>query len=114
MTTNDEGNAIANPRHDERNVDMTARRTSTRRIAKADVEVLDEAIIVTPTETVIVNDDAVPAPPARKYMSHEGCDHARKGEAGKAARQVCRRNHRAWFAAEAEWLASVENDAIAV
>ena len=49
------------------------------------------------------------APPARKYFSHANCDHARKGEAGKAARATCRRAHRAWFTAEAEYLASQES-----
>ena len=47
----------------------------------------------------------------RKYMSHEHCGHARKGEAGKAARAACRRAHRAWFAAELEWFASDEGAA---
>ena len=113
MTTNDEGMHKRKPRHNERNVDMTARRT-TRKTVSADIAVEDTATIVPDTAPVIESPDAVPAPSNRKYMSHENCDHARKGEAGKAARQVCRRNHRAWFAAEAEWLASQESDAIAV
>ena len=61
-----------------------------------------------------VEADSSAAPPARKYFSHANCDHARKGEAGKAARATCRRAHRAWFTAEAEYLASQESDAIAV
>lgn len=89
---------------------MTARRT-TRKAATADI-IVDDAPIV--SETIDATDVQELAKPARKYMSHENCDHARKGEAGKAARQVCRRNHRAWFAAEAEFLASQESDAIAV
>ena len=94
---------------------MTARRTSTRKAAVTEIAVDDDPIIV--ADDVIQESapqDAVPAPKNRKYMSHEGCDHARKGEAGKAARQVCRRNHRAWFAAEAEYLASIAEDAVAV
>ena len=97
---------------------MTARRT-TRKAATADIiipatEDLPEVNVT--RDVKIVDGEIVVADtkPARKYMSHENCDHARKGEAGKAARQVCRRNHRAWFAAEAEWLASQESDAIAV
>ena len=100
---------------------MTARRT-TRKAATADVTVTEDpiavfdAIVASPEAVAVLNTpvETPPAPKARKYMSHEGCDHARKGEAGKAARQVCRRNHRAWFAAEAEWLASQESDAVAV
>ena len=95
---------------------MTARRT-TRKAASTDVIIPADDELNLPEVNVtrdVVMTDAVPAPPARKYMSHENCDHARQGEAGKAARQVCRRNHRAWFAAEAEWLASQESDAIAV
>lgn len=46
--------------------------------------------------------------PPRKYMSHEHCGHARKGEAGKNARANCRRAHRAWFAAEIEYMASLD------
>lgn len=88
---------------------MTARRT-TRKAATADVAV-EEPINVEPTP---VPEEVVAKAPTRKYMSHENCDHARKGEAGKAARQVCRRNHRAWFAAEAEWLAANESASIAV
>lgn len=100
---------------------MTARRT-TRKAVSTDIIIpatedlpevnvtRDVKIVDGETGETIVGDTK----PARKYMSHENCDHARKGEAGKAARQVCRRNHRAWFAAEAEWLASQESDAIAV
>ena len=84
---------------------MTARRT-TRKAATVEISVPDDIVV---TENL----DQPTPPKARKYMSHEGCDHARQGEAGKAARQVCRRNHRLWFAAEAEWLASQES-AIAV
>lgn len=99
---------------------MTARRT-TRKAATADI-IVDDAPIVSETidaTEVVINGVALTdvqelAKPARKYMSHENCDHARKGEAGKAARQVCRRNHRAWFAAEAEWLAANESASIAV
>ena len=92
---------------------MTARRT-TRKAATADIIIpaTEDLPEVNVTRDVVMTDGV--APKARKYMSHENCDHARKGEAGKAARQVCRRNHRAWFAAEAEWLASQESDAIAV
>ena len=97
---------------------MTARRT-TRKAVSTDIiipatEDLPEVNVT--RDVKIVDGEIVVADtkPARKYMSHENCDHARKGEAGKAARQVCRRNHRAWFAAEAEWLASQESDAIAV
>ena len=53
------------------------------------------------------------APPARKYFSHANCDHARKGEEGKAARAACRRSYHAWFNAEAEYLAG-EGIAVAV
>ena len=93
---------------------MTARRT-TRKAVSTDIIIpaTEDLPEVNVTRDVVMV-DAVPAPPARKYMSHENCDHARMGEAGKAARQVCRRNHRAWFAAEAEWLASQESDAVAV
>ena len=94
---------------------MTARRT-TRKAATADI-IVDDAPIVSETidaTEVALTDVQELAKPARKYMSHENCDHARKGEAGKAARQVCRRNHRAWFAAEAEWLAANESASIAV
>ena len=99
---------------------MTARRT-TRKAVSTDIIIPAEDNLpeVNVTRDVVMTDGvtgeivvADTAPKARKYMSHENCDHARKGEAGKAARQVCRRNHRAWFAAEAEFLAS--HDAIAV
>lgn len=90
---------------------MTARRT-TRKAATVDVAVDDAPIITESVATVI--ETPVPAPAGRKYMSHENCDHERKGEAGKAARQACRRAHRAWFAAEAEFLASIAEDAVAV
>lgn len=53
------------------------------------------------------------APKARKYFSHSNCDHARKGEEGKAARAACRRSYHAWFNAEAEYLAG-EGIAVAV
>ena len=79
---------------------MAARRNTKNLVS--DIDIVEEA----PVE----ND----APPARKYFSHANCDHARKGEAGKAARATCRRAHRAWFTAEAEYLASQESDAIAV
>ncbi len=89
---------------------MTARRT-TRKAATVDVAVDDAPIITESVATVIPEP---PVAPSRKYMSHENCDHERKGEAGKAARQACRRAHRAWFAAEAEFLASIAEDAVAV
>lgn len=78
------------------------------------------------TKTVVVNDELdidapvvespaeVTTPPARKYFSHANCDHARKGDEGKAARAACRNAHRKWFAAEAEYLESISEDAIAV
>ena len=47
-------------------------------------------------------EDEEQAAPARKYFSHANCDHARKGEAGKAARAACRRAIRTWLAAEAD------------
>ena len=86
---------------------MTARRT-TRKAASTDVIIPADDDV---TRDVVMT-DAVPAP--TKYMSHENCDHARKGEAGKAARQVCRRNHRAWFAAEAAYLESLNEVPVAV
>ena len=95
---------------------MTARRT-TRKAVSTDIIIPEDLPEVNVTRDVkIVDGEIVVADtkPARKYMSHENCDHARKGEAGKAARQVCRRNHRAWFAAEAEWLAANESASIAV
>ena len=109
MTTNDEGTHNVNLVTTKGIVIMTARRT-TRKAASTDVIIPADDDV---TRDVVMT-DAVPAPPARKYMSHENCDHARQGEAGKAARQVCRRNHRAWFAAEAEWLAANESASIAV
>ncbi|AZS06628.1 hypothetical protein SEA_JACOREN57_65 [Mycobacterium phage JacoRen57] len=93
---------------------MTARRT---RKAPASIDVavedLEPNTDVIVEDAPVVDDDPDPAP-ARKYMSHANCDHPRKGEAGKAARAQCRRAHRAWFAAEAEWLASHNNDSVAV
>jgi hypothetical protein len=77
-----------------------ARRTSTKAIeVNTDIELDNE-----PEETT----------DNRKYMSHNGHGHAQKGEAGKKARAACRRAHRAWFAAEAEFLASQEKEAVAV
>lgn len=80
---------------------MTARRTN-RKTVNVDIDVPEVA------------DDNAPAAPSRKYFSHANCDHARKGDAGKAARAACRNAHRAWFAAEAEYLESISEDAIAV
>ena len=71
---------------------MTARRTN-RKTVNVDIDVPEVA-------------DA-PVAPARKYFSHANCDHARKGDEGKAARAACRNAHRKWFAAEAEYLAEV-------
>ena len=112
MTTNDEGTHNVNLVTTKGIVIMTARRT-TRKAATADIAVPEDTATVVPEPTTVVVNDT-PSKPARKYMSHENCDHARQGEAGKAARQVCRRNHRAWFAAEAEWLAANESASIAV
>ena len=98
---------------------MTARRT-TRKAVSTDIIIPEDLPEVNVTRDVKIVDGetgeivVADTKPARKYMSHENCDHARKGEAGKAARQVCRRNHRAWFAAEAEWLAANESASIAV
>lgn len=75
----------------------------TRKTATVEIEL--------PTvEDVIENTDdvtTVDVPPARKYFSHANCEHATKGDAGKAARAMCRRNVRAWLNAEAEYLATV-------
>ena len=77
---------------------MTARTTtSRRRSTKAEAPSIDVEL------DAEVNDDA-PKVPARKYFSHSNCDHARKGEAGKAARAACRRSIRSWLKAEAEYL----------
>jgi hypothetical protein len=98
---------------------MAARRTRKAPIADIilddEIEVVDHETGVTNDELinwdgdviadVVVADDDAPAAPSRKYMSHENCDHPRKGDAGKAARAACRRKHRAWFAAEAAFLA---------
>lgn len=70
---------------------MAATRTRAKKPVTADVA-LDEAPVT------------VAAPPARKYFSHANCDHARQGEAGKAARAACRNAHKAWLKAEAEFL----------
>lgn len=70
---------------------MAATRTRAKKPVTADVA-LDEA--------------PVTVAPARKYFSHANCDHARKGEEGKAARAACRNAHKAWLKAEAEFLAS--------
>lgn len=85
---------------------MTARRT-TRKAATVDIDVPDEAVIA---DAPIVIEEA-PAAPAnnRKYFSHANCTHARKGDAGKAARAKCRADIRKWLAAEAE-----HNDEVAV
>ena len=83
---------------------MAARR-STKKPVSADIDLIEEEP---------KNDAPDAKAPSRKYFSHANCDHARKGEAGKAARATCRRNHRAWFAAEAEYLASVNDDSVAV
>lgn len=95
---------------------MTARTTTSRRrntkVAK-DL-VLDTNDDVLDHDTGVTADDVTEeATPARKYMSHANCTHARKGEAGKAARAACRRSIRAWLNAEAEFLAE-ENVNIAV
>ena len=86
---------------------MTARRT-TRKATTVDVEVPEEPVINDAPETI----DAAPATPAtnRKYFSHANCDHARKGEAGKAARAKCRAGIRAYLKAEAEWKESLTVD----
>ena len=80
----------------ERLIQMAARRN--RKAAEIDVKLDD----LEPNTDVIVED--VPEEPKRKYFSHANCDHARKGDVGKAARAQCRRNIRAWLAAEAEFL----------
>ena len=74
---------------------MIAIRTRTRKAVVADIDVPDD------DNTPVVTGTA----PNRKYMSHANCDHPRKGEEGKAARAQCRRAHRAYLAAEAEFLA---------
>lgn len=81
----------------------TSRRRTTKPATKpaADID-LDDVSDATP----VVNDTPAAPSTARKYFSHANCDHARSGEAGKAARATCRRNIRAWLAAEAEHLAS--------
>ena len=93
---------------------MTARR-STRKAPSIDVDLDLDTNVELPDLPVageeIVTVDDVDAKPARKYMSHEHCGHARKGEAGKVARATCRRVHRAWFAAELEWFATDEGAA---
>jgi hypothetical protein len=80
---------------------------ATRRNTKMtdDVELPDEIELPDLEEVTIEDelDEEVPAPPARKYFSHANCDHARKGEAGKAARAACRKAIRQWLAAEAEY-----------
>jgi hypothetical protein len=80
---------------------MTAR-TRNRKPAVVDVVVPDDN---TPAPSVI---DSTPsnANVGRKYMSHEHCGHARKGEAGKNARANCRRAYHAWFTAESEFFAT--------
>lgn len=56
------------------------------------------------TRDVTMTDGVPKAAPTRKYFSHANCDHARSGEAGKKARAACRAQHRAYLAAEAEYL----------
>lgn len=90
------------------NTTTATRKPRTRKAAVADVSIdldLDspmpaprddidfdgDPIVVEPAP--VVTDDV--APPARKYMSHANCDHARQGEAGKKARAACRRAMRA-------------------
>lgn len=72
-------------------------------------EVLDSIVDVeTPAEPVVVTTSS------RKYFSHENCEHARKGDAGKAARAACRRSIRSWIAAKEEWEASLKVDEASV
>ena len=89
-------------------IDMAARRT--RKNAELDVNLDD---LDAGTDTIIedpiledADDDVAEevAAPKRKYFSHANCSHARKGEAGKAARAACRRAIRQWLNAEAEFL----------
>lgn len=87
---------------------MATRRNTTRKAATVDVNVDD----VVNHDTGETTDEATPTS-NRKYMSHANCTHARQGEAGKIARAKCRRDIRAWLAAEAEFLAN-ENVEVAV
>ena len=88
---------------------MTARRT-TRKAATVDIDVPDEAVIDDAPIVIDNTEVAAPATPNRKYFSHANCDHARKGEAGKAARAKCRAGIRAYLKAEAEWKESLAVD----
>lgn len=94
---------------------MTARRnTKPKAEPTIDIDLEDLPVDNDVPEPIVedVEDDA-PAK-ARKYFSHANCDHARKGEAGKAARATCRRNIRAWLKAEAEAAGEVIEESIAV
>lgn len=81
-----------------------------------EIEILDEDLAVDDDPIVddvdVEDDDVEVERPARKYFSHANCDHARKGEAGKAARAQCRRAIRNYLAAEAEFLATEESVAV--
>lgn len=92
MTTNDtDDNLVARAFNNPKGVVMSARKV--RNTPAVDIEIVEDAV------------ETVATAPARKYFSHANCTHARKGEAGKAARATCRRDIRAWLAAEAAFLA---------
>lgn len=99
---------------------MTARKSRSTKVAELDVnlEDLDDTSAEIAQDAMALEDDAddeTPEPaPARKYFSHANCDHARKGEAGKAARAACRRAIRSYLAAEAEFLAEDSDVNVAV
>lgn len=89
---------------------MTARKN--RQPVELDVNLEDmDDVSAEITQDEIEDEDTEVAPATnRKYMSHAGHDHARKGEAGKAARASCRKAVRAWLNAEAEFLAEEVTD----
>lgn len=90
---------------------MTARKSRSTKVAELDVNLNDLESTIE-TDDVVDNDPDVEDAPktSRKYMSHAGHDHARKGEAGKLARAKCRRDVRAWLNAEAEFLAETDDN----
>lgn len=81
---------------------MATRTRRTTKAASLEIDVPDTEV----SEPNIDNAVDVTPSPKRKYFSHENCSHARKGDAGKAARAQCRRAIRSWLAAEAEFNAA--------
>jgi hypothetical protein len=82
----------------------TRRNTTTRKAPVADVTV-DDMPSVDDVTTEGCEIETPPPATKRRYLSHENCDHDRKGDAGKIARAKCRKALREMVAAASEEVA---------